>query len=88
MSLQPLCVRCKRFMRCHKNGRAVEILSGEALNQPYQLWSGDEWRCEECGITIVAGFGHGPVAEAGLHAYYPDLVTFEAGQNNLIHVRR
>ena len=88
MMIPPVCSECKTFMRCHKNGRKVEILSGSGFDEPYQIWSGDEWECPSCKVKIVVGWGHKPMAEFGLHEYYDALKRVEQIEHNLIQVRR
>jgi hypothetical protein len=48
-------------MRAKQNGVTVE----ERLEDqsPYKLWTADVWECVECGVEIIAGFGHAPLAE-------------------------
>jgi hypothetical protein len=88
MMIPPVCSGCAVFMRCHKNGRKVEILSGDDFEQPYQIWSGDEWLCEKCGAKIVVGWGMQPRAEFGIHKDYEPLKAYEQDEMNLIQVRR
>ena len=59
------CVGCGSFLKIKKNGVSVEELmpDGGGGWQPYKLWSADLYGCERCGVEVVAGFGHGPVAE-------------------------
>ena len=57
---RPVCVCCRKEMRCSKNGRAVLTTTD---GNPYQLWEGDEYECRECGHRVVVGFGLQPIAE-------------------------
>jgi hypothetical protein len=48
-------------MTVKKNSVTVE----ERLEtqEPYKLWDADLWECPECGVEVITGFGHGPLAE-------------------------
>lgn len=46
-------------MQPAKNG--LEVVS--MTPAPYQVWQGDKWRCGECGIEVVLGFGTKPISE-------------------------
>jgi hypothetical protein len=48
-------------MKAAKNGYFVHLLQSDG--QPYQIWSGDLWRCESCGNEVVSGYGGAPVAQ-------------------------
>lgn len=56
----PICCKCGTVMTCSKTGRGVLI---EANGRPYQVWSGDEFACGECGATAVVQFAREPVSE-------------------------
>lgn len=47
---RPVCVPCKMVMRCAKNEFDVQIIGGA-------YYSGDRWECNECGASVVVGFG-------------------------------
>lgn len=79
--MRPICSLCHVEMRCHKNGRHVEIISG---GMPYQLWSGDEWKCPHCGAGVICNYGREPVAEAHEGARYRTIRDYEAGAENLV----
>lgn len=57
-----ICVNCRLPMRCTKNERALEVL---CAGDPYQLWSGDQFQCPQCGVSVLTGFGREPLADAG-----------------------
>lgn len=59
--MKPVCVKCKAEMRPQQNGIYIELLDTDG--HPYQIWSGDKWRCPKCASEIVAGFGLKPIAE-------------------------
>lgn len=86
MSIPPVCSMCKVFLRCHKNGRAVETFSG--ADEPYQIWHGDEWVCPECGWKVVVGWGHQPISDFGTDEHYATVKAYEQEHDNLIQVRR
>lgn len=77
----PVCVPCRREMRCSKNGRVLETLSA---GEPYQLWSGDEFECPSCGTRVIARFGMEPIAEAHEGARYQVNREWEAQHENLV----
>lgn len=78
--MKPICVPCERFYRPAKTGFA--FIEGMPVNKdtkpgkagrsldwsPYKLWSGDLWRCPDCGSEVVIGTGFEPVR----HHYQPD----------------
>ena len=55
-----VCVDCSMYYRPEENG----VLYEETANgMPYKLWHADKWKCPGCGHEIIAGEGHGPIAE-------------------------
>ncbi len=48
-------------MRCEKNEFRIVKMDPE----PYQIWSGDKWKCHGCGTEIVVGWARRPVSEVG-----------------------
>ena len=56
----PICVACQLQMSCSRTGVDIELMAAEA---GYQVWSGDLWKCEGCGLAVVRGFGNMPVTE-------------------------
>ena len=59
--MTPVC-DCGRMMDVEQNGVYVEEICSDGM--PYRIWSGDRWRCPECGTGVVTGFGHEPLAES------------------------
>ena len=55
-----ICVKCQKQMRPEKNG--VFVLE-KADFGPYQIWHADLWKCPQCEVEIIAGFGARPYAE-------------------------
>jgi len=51
----PVCVKCRREMRCEKNSFAVVDSAG--------VWDGDEYACPGCGVEVVVGFGAHPYVQ-------------------------
>lgn len=71
-------------MRCKKNSRALEVLSG---GQPYELWSGDQFQCPQCGASVLIQFGREPMADAGVDPdRYAVMKRYELQQQNLVTV--
>lgn len=71
---KPACVACKCFFRPVRNGcyvleqmpvpsNAKPGTEEEHNWRPYKIWVADKWRCEGCGVEIISGYGHTPVAE-------------------------
>jgi hypothetical protein len=72
-------------MTCAKTGRVLELQS--PAPEPYQLWSCDEWRCEGCGATVLAGYGRGPMEEAEVNPEgYWALRAYEVADRNLVTI--
>ena len=81
--MTPVCVSCRRIMSCSKTGRKVEVL---ASGRPYELWSGDEYTCRECGAVVVATFARECLHADTDAAVYAPLRMFEAENGNLVVV--
>jgi len=62
--MNPVCVKCGRTMRAHKNGVIAELFSGDRKDThhsfSYQKWSADAYKCPECGVEVIVGFGREP----------------------------
>lgn len=83
---QPVCVKCRREMRCNKNGRVLEIVSG---GFPYQLWSGDEYVCPECGAQVITRYGGECIAQhygSDDPDRYERFLQFEKSRNNVVTI--
>lgn len=59
-SLSPVCVACRREMKCVKNGFAV----GNGI----LIWSGDRYKCPVCENEVVVKFAGEPYVN-GLDPY-------------------
>lgn len=70
--LKPICVKCQRFYRPHRNG--VHVLEGKPAHPdvkpgveqdehwlPYKLWQSDLWKCQGCEHEIIVGSGRNPM---------------------------
>lgn len=79
--MRPFCVQCLRQMKPSKNGRLVEITYRGG--QPYQMFAGDEYTCEGCGIKIVTGFPRTALAES-YQAIYSTIRDGEQSRGNLL----
>ena len=53
--LTPICVPCKQAMRCEKNSFLVKDAKSEGITG--SVWSGDKFKCPDCGTEVVVGFG-------------------------------
>jgi len=83
--MRPVCVLCKREMRANKNGRILELLSPSP--EPYQLWSGDEWKCDICGATVIVGYGRAAMFDADANPEgYAKFHTYEKSQDNVVTI--
>jgi len=71
--MKPICVPCQRFFRVTKTG--FHFIEGMPVDdaavagnqepekwEPYKIWIGDRFECPGCGVTILSGFGGGPIS--------------------------
>lgn len=90
MMQRPVCVSCCCEMRAEKNDRRV-LLHFDAppvdTGEPYQLWSGDEYRCPRCGVRIITGWGRDPISERYQEGFEATYLRDEE-DGNLRHVHR
>ncbi len=56
---RPVCPKCHVELTPERNGVAVLDLSDFG---PYALWDSDLWKCPECGVEVLGGFGNGPLS--------------------------
>jgi len=49
------------MMFAEKNGVYFTTLLPDGKR--YQLWSGDKWKCPDCGGQVIVGTGVNPIAE-------------------------
>ena len=57
-----VCVNCKVELKPEENGVIVAEMMRENT-AIYKLWEADLWKCPECGIEVVLGFGSMPFME-------------------------
>jgi len=53
------CVPCSRRMMPHRIG--IDVLTYASTDRPYQLFSGDQLKCPECGALSVLVAGGKPI---------------------------
>ncbi len=80
----PICVNCRKEMIPEKNG--VKWVSYAPFG-PYQIWDSDKWKCRNCGIEILSGFGNGPLSEHYL-PNFKDLLDGYEKYCEVIHEKR
>jgi hypothetical protein len=56
---RPVCKKCNCELRPETNGVGVLDMANFG---PAELYDADLWKCPKCGIEVVGGFGHGPIA--------------------------
>ena len=76
--MAPVCGKCHVEMNCEKNG--VAVVSGEGL------YHGDRYKCLDCGIEIVTGFGRQPIRE-GWEPDFGAVLANEACYGPVIDIR-
>ena len=82
--MRPICVPCQREMKANKTGRVLQLVSD---GKPYQLWSSDEWRCEELRGDDAAGYGRGPMVSAEIDPVgYERLLRYEDTHTNVVTI--
>ena len=69
---RPVCVKCGCELRPETNGVGVLDMAERSREQgkdaifvhyePYELWDADKWKCPQCGMEVVGGFGHDPIS--------------------------
>ena len=53
--MRPICVKCKKEYQCKKN---EQLVNDKAVGGfPATYWSGDLWKCPQCGHEVVTGRG-------------------------------
>lgn len=50
-----VCTPCQVELRPERNG--VNVIEHSDFG-PYKIWFADEWKCPNCGATIIAGFAN------------------------------
>lgn len=72
--MSPYCVPCKAEMECIKNG--VRVIERFEDGTPYQVWSGDLYRCPTCGNQVVPQYGFKPVAQHWQDTFHKQLMDW------------
>jgi len=91
MGIKPVCVKCQRFFKPHKNGifclenmpvvnRAESGTAHPEKWRPYKIWAADLWKCQGCGHEIIYGAGLSPVDEHYKPEFKEVLRTTKADQ--------
>jgi hypothetical protein len=57
-----VCCACQRELKCDRNGVLV-IYRVRGEHRFYKAYNADRWKCPECGIEIISGFGSRPRLE-------------------------
>lgn len=52
----PICVACRREMRCRQNDFLFADYDAVAV------WAGDQYECENCQASVIVGVARTPVA--------------------------
>lgn len=89
--MKPVCVPCQRFFRPSRN--AFNFIEGMPTGndakpglaeperwRPYKLWQGDQWKCPDCGATIIVGCGQQPISEHYLPGFAEKVKAFGGDQ--------
>lgn len=82
--MRPVCVMCQREMRCSKTGRYVLLESPPG--EPYLLIQGDEFKCPDCGATVVCQFAREPTAQAHERIRMNTFLRHERADDNVVVV--
>ena len=56
---RPVCPKCHVELYPERNGVGVLDMADFG---PYALWDSDLWKCPECGIEVIGGFGSNPLS--------------------------
>lgn len=51
-----ICCGCQRELRCDRNGVLV-IYRVKGEHRFYKAYNADRWKCPECGVEVITGFG-------------------------------
>jgi len=80
MNHRPVCVKCKVELVPEKNGVGLVDMT---RSDYYQLWRADLWKCPNCGLEIVAGFGQNPISKH-CESDFPELLLHFTNRGTLI----
>lgn len=56
---RPVCGQCHCELRPETNG--IGLLDMAEFG-PYEVYDADLWKCPKCGMTVIGGFGYGPIS--------------------------
>jgi len=70
-----ICQKCQCELRPVENGVRVIEMAGDPP-KPYKIWHADLWGCRGCGLRVVNGFGHEPIAR-NWQANFEDILEKE-----------
>ena len=79
---RPVCVKCNCELRPEKNGVGVLDMYrplDSDKEEPYELYDADLWKCPQCGLEVVGGFGNGAISAH----YKPDFQRMIAHYDSL-----
>lgn len=71
---RPVCAKCNCELYPKTNG--VGVLDMASFG-PYRLYHADLWKCPECGLEVVGGFGRGPIAAHYLKDFQKVIDNYE-----------
>jgi len=50
---------------------------------PHSLWDSDLWKCPECGVEVIGGFGNGPIS-AHYDKDFQKMIEIYKGKGRLV----
>lgn len=57
--MRPACCKCNKEMEQTRTGVHVGLVVGSSPAEAslYQVWSGDEFTCHDCGAQVICRYG-------------------------------
>jgi len=77
---RPVCRKCLVEMRPELNGLGVLDMADWG---PHSLWDSDLWKCPECGVEVIGGFGNGPIS-AHYDKDFQKMIEIYKGKGRLV----
>lgn len=71
MARPPAICLCGTEMKLKVKGNRVILYAG---NAPYEIWSGDRYRCPRCKFEAVIHFGERPIATNSMEHFRRELI--------------